>query len=51
MGQSYIVAAYIDGYSSQYGTPQAYSSNRSYGYFPLPPEEQDTVVLMCNSGY
>lgn len=46
MGESYIIAAFIDAYSSQYGTPGAYSSNRSYGYFPPPPEEQQTVLYV-----
>ena len=46
MGQSYIVAAYLDGYSSEYDIPQAYSSSRSYGYFPPPPEGKDTVLYV-----
>ncbi len=46
MGGSYITAAYIDGYSEQYGLPQAHSSNRSYGYFPPPPEKQDQVLYV-----
>ncbi len=49
MGQSYITAAYIDGYSLQYATPQAYSSNRSYGYFPPPPESKDAVLYVGTS--
>lgn len=49
MGQSYIVAAYIDGYSSQNDTPEAYSSNRSYGYFPPPPEGLHTVLYVGSS--
>jgi 4-amino-4-deoxy-L-arabinose transferase-like glycosyltransferase len=44
MGGSYIVAAYLDGYSAQYGLPEAYSNNRGYGWFPPPPED-DTEVL------
>lgn len=32
MGQSYVVAAYLDGYSTQYGLPQAHSGNRGYGW-------------------
>ncbi|MGV0645355.1 glycosyltransferase family 39 protein [Mycolicibacterium sp. XJ2546] len=46
MGQSYIVAAYIDGYSTRYDLPQAHSANRSYGYFPPPPAEYDTVLYV-----
>jgi hypothetical protein len=46
MGQSYIVAAYLDGYSLQYGLPQAYSGNRGYGWFPPPPETADTVLFV-----
>ena len=46
MGQSYIIAAYLDGYSSAYGLPQAYSSNRSYGYFPPPPDSADAVLYV-----
>jgi hypothetical protein len=36
MGESYIIAAYLDGYSTQYDLPQAYSTNRGYGWFPPP---------------
>ncbi|WP_280269634.1 glycosyltransferase family 39 protein [Nocardia wallacei] len=36
MGQSYIVAAYLDVYA--HDLPAAYSTNRSYGYFPPPPD-------------
>ncbi|MBL8928352.1 MAG: glycosyltransferase family 39 protein [Pseudonocardia sp.] len=46
MGQSYILAAYLDGYSTEYGLPQVYSSNRSYGYFPPPPEGADAVLYV-----
>ena len=46
MGQSYILAAYLDGYSTAYGLPQAYSSNRSYGYFPPPPDVADAVLYV-----
>lgn len=46
MGGSYIIAAYIDGYSLQYGLPQAYSGNRGYGWFPPPPEDDDTVLFV-----
>jgi hypothetical protein len=46
MGGSYIVAAYLDGYSLQYGLPQAYSGSRGYGWFPPPPEDDDTVLFV-----
>ncbi len=46
MGQSYIVAAYIDGYSKRYNLPEAYSTNRSYGYFPPPPAGSDAVLYV-----
>jgi 4-amino-4-deoxy-L-arabinose transferase-like glycosyltransferase len=46
MGQSYILAAYLDGYSTAYGLPPAYSSNRSYGYFPPPPDGVDAVLYV-----
>jgi hypothetical protein len=46
MGGSYIVAAYLDGYSLEYGLPQAHSGNRGYGWFPPPPEDDDTVLFV-----
>lgn len=46
MGRSYIHAAYVDAYSSAYDLPKAYSPNRSYGYFPPPPEGRGTVVYV-----
>jgi 4-amino-4-deoxy-L-arabinose transferase-like glycosyltransferase len=45
-GQSYIVAAYLDGYSQRYGLPEAYSANRSYGYFRPPPVDCDAVLYI-----
>jgi hypothetical protein len=39
VGESYIVAAYVDGYSERYRLPEAYSLNRSYGYFAPPQAE------------
>jgi Dolichyl-phosphate-mannose-protein mannosyltransferase len=45
-GESYIVAAYLDGYSKRYRLPKAYSANRSYGYFPPPPADHDTVLYL-----
>jgi len=44
VGQSYIVAAYLDVYSA--GLPPAYSTNRSYGYFPLPPDSARSVLYI-----
>jgi 4-amino-4-deoxy-L-arabinose transferase-like glycosyltransferase len=46
LGESYIVAAYLDGYAPRYGLPPAYSTNRSYGYFDPPPESVDTVLYV-----
>jgi 4-amino-4-deoxy-L-arabinose transferase-like glycosyltransferase len=46
VGGSYIVAAYVDGYSERFGLPQAYSATRSYGYFDPPPDEQDAMLLV-----
>ncbi len=46
IGESYIVAAYLDGLAPRYGLPQAYSTNRSYGYFPPPPADRDTVLYI-----
>lgn len=46
MGQSYIYAAYLDLYSERYELPHAYSSNRSYGYFPPPPESARNVLYV-----
>lgn len=45
-GESYIVAAYLDGYSNRYQLPEAYSPNRSYGYFPPPPADHDTLLYV-----
>ncbi|WP_082945012.1 glycosyltransferase family 39 protein [Mycobacterium sp. 852013-50091_SCH5140682] len=46
LGESYIVAAYLDGYAPKYSLPPAYSTNRSYGYFPPPPDAVDTVLYV-----
>jgi hypothetical protein len=46
VGESYIVAAYLDGYSDRYRLPQAYSLSRSYGYFAPPPDDADTVLFV-----
>jgi 4-amino-4-deoxy-L-arabinose transferase-like glycosyltransferase len=45
-GESYIVAAYLDGYSKRYQLPEAGSVNRSYGYFPPPPADHDAVLYV-----
>lgn len=44
VGQSYLHAAYVDAYSQADGLPQAYSTNRSYGWFAPPPESDDAVL-------
>jgi 4-amino-4-deoxy-L-arabinose transferase-like glycosyltransferase len=49
IGASYIVAAYLDGYSGEYDLPTAFSTNRSYGYFPPPDEGLDTVLFVGDS--
>lgn len=46
IGGSYIVAAYLDDYSVPMELPPAYSLNRSYGYFPPPPEDQDSALFV-----
>jgi hypothetical protein len=46
IGESYIVAAYVDGYSDRYGLPTAYSLSRSYGYFAPPTPDLDTVLYV-----
>jgi Dolichyl-phosphate-mannose-protein mannosyltransferase len=46
IGGSYIVAAYIDRYSDRYQLPHAYSTNRSYGYFPPPPDDLDSALYI-----
>ncbi|RAV11622.1 glycosyl transferase family 39 [Mycolicibacterium sp. GF69] len=46
IGGSYIVAAYIDGYSGRYELPEAHSLNRSYGYFRPPSEDRDSALYI-----
>ena len=46
IGQSYIVAAYVDAYSERYAVPKAFSLNRSYGYFPPPPDGSDIALYI-----
>lgn len=50
IGESYIVAAYIDGYSRKYDLPAAFSPTRSYGFFPPPDAGIDTVLLIGDNG-
>lgn len=38
LGQSYIHAAYLDVYAPPGALPTVYSTSRSYGWFPPPPE-------------
>ncbi|MDO3636187.1 ArnT family glycosyltransferase [Mycolicibacterium arseniciresistens] len=45
-GASYIIAAYLDGYSARFGLPLAHSTNRSYGYFAPPSDTFDTVLYV-----
>jgi 4-amino-4-deoxy-L-arabinose transferase-like glycosyltransferase len=47
VGESYIVAAYLDGYSERYGLPEAFSTTRSYGYFDPPPDDQDGMLFVA----
>lgn len=46
VGESYIVAAYLDGYSDRYRLPLAYSLSRSYGYFAPPQPWLDSVLYV-----
>jgi hypothetical protein len=46
IGESYIVAAYLDGYANRYRLPEAHSLNRSYGYFPSPADRADTALYI-----
>ncbi|GAA4857094.1 glycosyltransferase family 39 protein [Saccharopolyspora cebuensis] len=46
IGDPYIAAAYLDGYSTRYDLPPAHSTNRGYGYFPPPPESADAAVYV-----
>lgn len=47
LGGSYITAAYLDGAAPRYGLPPAYSTNRSYGYFPPPPDTVDQALYLA----
>ncbi len=46
VGESYIIAAYVDGYSDRYRLPGAFSLSRSYGYFAAPSAELDAVLYI-----
>lgn len=46
LGESYVYAVYLDTADPELGLPPAYSGNRSYGYFALPPETADTVLYV-----
>ncbi|MDT5327284.1 MAG: hypothetical protein QOF25_4436 [Mycobacterium sp.] len=46
VGESYIVAAFLDGVAPKYQLPTSYSTNRSYGYFPPPPADHDVVLYV-----
>jgi 4-amino-4-deoxy-L-arabinose transferase-like glycosyltransferase len=46
LGESYIVAAYLDGYAHRYGLPPSYSVNRSYGFFPPPNADRDVALYV-----
>jgi ABC-type Co2+ transport system permease subunit len=46
VGESYIVAAYLDGYSERFRLPEAHSLNRSYGYFTPPRPELDSMLYV-----
>ncbi len=46
--KSYISAAYLDVYASEYGLPAVYSGSRGYGYFDPPPNHADAVVYVSN---
>ncbi|MGU3501862.1 glycosyltransferase family 39 protein [Mycobacterium sp. C31M] len=50
IGESYIVAAYIDGYADRYALPPVFSTTRSYGYFPPPAAGLDTVLFVGDHG-
>ena len=46
MGESYVYAVYLDTADPALGLPPAYSGNRSYGYFALPPESAQDVLYV-----
>ncbi|TCP52068.1 dolichyl-phosphate-mannose-protein mannosyltransferase [Tamaricihabitans halophyticus] len=46
LGESYVVASYLDAYASRYELPGSYSAHRGYGFFGPPPERVDAVVYV-----
>ncbi|WP_285649684.1 glycosyltransferase family 39 protein [Actinomycetospora sp. NBRC 106375] len=46
MAESYIYAAYLDVHAPEGALPPAVSSNRSYGWFPPPSDDGDTVLYV-----
>jgi hypothetical protein len=46
VGESCIVAAFLDGVAPKYHLPTSYSTSRSYGYFPPPPPDHDVVLYV-----
>jgi hypothetical protein len=45
-GESYIVAAFLDGFAERYALPTIYSGSRGYGYFDAPPADHDAVLYV-----
>jgi hypothetical protein len=46
MAESYIYAAFLDVHAPEGALPPALSSNRSYGWFPPPSDDVDTVLYL-----
>lgn len=46
LGQSYIYAAYLDVHAAAGALPPVFSTNRSYGYFPPPPDSARNVLYL-----
>lgn len=46
MGDTYMYSAYLDTASPEWGLPTAAGYHVSYGYFPPPSEERDTVLFV-----
>jgi hypothetical protein len=46
MADSYILAAFLDVHAAAGTLPPAVSSNRSYGWFPPPDDDVDTVLYV-----
>lgn len=49
MAESYIYAAFLDAHGAEGDLPPAMSSNRSYGWFPPPGDDVDTVLYLGSS--